>query len=286
MAKHLLGKPIIAQMTTADTERCLRLKASGVEPTLAVVRVGERADDLSYERTLKKRCETVGIKVRSVVLPLSTTQEEVLTTIETLNQDGQVHGILVFRPLPIDCDQEAIRNAVAAQKDVDGCTDRSLLGVFVNETLGFSPCTAEAVITLLDGYEIALEGKSVAVVGRSLVVGRPLSMLLTHRNATVTLCHSRTKDLAAKTKEADIVVLCSGQMEHFGKAYFSPNQVLVDVGVNWNEAKGKICGDLCFDEVEELVEAATPVPGGVGGVTTAVLVSHVLDAAERTLEKE
>jgi len=168
-------------------------------------------------------------------------------------------------------------------KDVDGCTDGSLVGVFTNTKTGFAPCTAQAAMEILDYYGIDYEGKRAVVVGRSLVVGRPVSMMLMHKNATVTMCHTRTADVSSVTKEGEIVIVCSGQMESVGAEYLCEGQVVVDVGIGWNEEKGKLCGDVRFDEVESIVEAITPVPGGVGAVTTSVLVSHVVEAAERRM---
>ena len=168
-----------------------------------------------------------------------------------------------------------------AAKDVDGCTDLSLAGVFTNTKLGFSPCTAEAAMEILKFYDIPIEGKKVAVIGRSLVIGRPIAMLLMHENATVTICHTKTVDVPSITKEADIVVVASGQMESVGADYLKENQTVIDVGISWNDEKNKLCGDVRFDEVENLVSAITPVPGGVGGVTTSILVKHVVEAAIR-----
>jgi len=254
-----------------------------VVPTLAILRVGERPDDLSYEKGAMKRCETVGVDVRNVVLPADVCQEDFDAALEQLNTDESVHGILMFRPLPKQLDSERARQMLNPAKDVDGCTDGSLAGVFTNTKVGFAPCTAQAAIEILDHYGIDCTGKRAAVIGRSLVVGRPVSMMLMHKNATVTTCHTKTVDMPTVTREADILIVCAGQMESIGAEYVREGQTVVDVGIGWNEEKGKLCGDVKFEEAEPVVGAITPVPGGVGTVTTSVLVSHVVEAAKRTL---
>jgi len=168
-------------------------------------------------------------------------------------------------------------------KDIDGCTDGSLAGVFTNSDVGFAPCTAQAAMEILKFYGVDCRGKRAAVIGRSLVVGRPVSMMLMHENATVTTCHTKTQDMPSITKEADIVIVCAGKMESIGAEYFKEGQTVIDVGIGWNDEKRKLCGDVKFEEAEPVVDAITPVPGGVGTVTTSVLVSHVVEAAKRTL---
>ena len=230
-----------------------------------------------------KRCAAVGVEVRNVVLPADVCQEDFDVALEQLNTDDSVHGILMFRPLPKQLDSERARQMLNPAKDVDGCTDGSLAGVFTNTKVGFAPCTAQAAIEILDYYGIDCTGKRAAVIGRSLVVGRPVSMMLMHKNATVTTCHTKTVDMPTVTREADILIVCAGQMESIGAEYVREGQTVVDVGIGWNEEKGKLCGDVKFEEAEPVVGAITPVPGGVGTVTTSVLVSHVVEAAQRTL---
>ena len=281
MAKLLKGKDVVENLNGKLIDKVKELKENGINPTLAILRVGEREDDLSYERGAKKRCELVGVEVKVVSLPIDVTEEEYLDTLDKLNKDITINGILMFRPLPKHIDESKARNMLSAAKDVDGCTDLSLAGVFTNTELGFSPCTAEAAMEILKFYDIPIEGKKVAVIGRSLVIGRPIAMLLMHENATVTICHTKTVDVPSITKEADIVVVASGQMESVGADYLKENQTVIDVGISWNNEKNKLCGDVRFDEVENLVSAITPVPGGVGGVTTSILVKHVVEAAIR-----
>lgn len=283
MAEILKGAPVTAALTAAAAADAAALKARGVIPTLAILRVGEQPDDLSYEHGAEKRCREAGIAVRKVVLPGDADQARLMAALEALNTDGGIHGILVFLPLPAHLDGEAVRRVLAPEKDVDGITDLSLAGVFTGSGTGYAPCTAQACLEILDHYGVALRGKRAVVIGRSLVVGRPAAMLLLHRHATVTLCHTHTVDMPSVVREADIVIAAAGRMGIITGDYFTPGQVVVDVGIHWNDEAQKLCGDVCFTEVEPLVSAITPVPGGVGGVTTAVLVSHVVDAARKSL---
>ena len=283
MAEVLKGMPVAKAISEELKARSEALQAKGVTPTLAIFRVGERDDDLSYERGAMKRAEQTGVAVRNVVLPADVDSETFFKALDDLNHDKTVHGILMFRPLPKQLDGEKARQMLAPEKDVDGCTDGSLAGVFANAKVGFPPCTAQAAMEILKFYGIDPKGKKAAVIGRSLVIGRPVAMMLMHANATVTICHTRTVDVPSITKEADIVIAASGQMESVGAEYVSAGQTVIDVGIGWNEAKGKLCGDVKFEEAEPVVAAITPVPGGVGSVTTAVLCKHVIEAAERTL---
>jgi methylenetetrahydrofolate dehydrogenase (NADP+)/methenyltetrahydrofolate cyclohydrolase len=283
MAKILKGAPVAAAMTEKMKTDSDRLRKAGIVPTLAILRVGERDDDLSYERGAMKRAEKAGIEVKNVILPADVPGETFFKALTDLNNDPQVHGILMFRPLPKHLDGEKARKMLAPEKDVDGCTDGSLAGVFTNTPLGFPPCTAEAAMEILHFYDIDIRGKSAAVIGRSLVIGRPVAMMLMHENATVTICHTRTPDVPAVTREADIVIAASGQMLSVGKEYLKAGQTVIDVGIGWNEELSKLCGDVKFEEAETIVDGITPVPGGVGAVTTAVLCRHVIMAAERSL---
>lgn len=279
MALLLKGAPVATALTESIKADVEKLKKNGVVPLLAILRVGERNDDISYERGAMKRAASAGIEVRNVILPADVDNDTFLAALEELNKDPLVHGILMFRPLPVQLDEEKARKMLAPEKDVDGCTDGSLAGVFTNSPVGFPPCTARAAIEILKYYGIDPKGKRVAVIGRSLVIGRPVAMMLMHANATVTICHTRTPDVPSITREADIVITASGQMESVGADYLREGQVVIDVGIGWNEQKQKLCGDVCFEEAEPLTAAITPVPGGVGSVTTAVLCRQVTDAA-------
>ena len=284
MAEIWKGAPVAAALSETIAAEAAALKEQGVNPTLAIFRVGERDDDLAYERGAMKRCEKVGVAVKNVVLPADVDSDRFFQTLQELNEDPAVHGILMFRPLPKQLDGEKARRMLAPEKDVDGCTDGSLAGVFTNTALGFPPCTAQAAMELLRYYGVDPKGKRVAVIGRSLVIGRPVAMMLMHANATVTVCHTRTVDVPSVTREADIVVAASGQMESVGAAYLREGQIVIDVGIGWNEAKQKLCGDVLAEEAEPIVAALTPVPGGVGSVTSAVLCKHVVEAARRKMQ--
>ena len=284
MAEIWKGAPVAAALSETIAAEAAALKEQGVNPTLAIFRVGERDDDLAYERGAMKRCEKVGVAVKNVVLPADVDSDRFFRTLQELNEDPAVHGILMFRPLPKQLDGEKARRMLAPEKDVDGCTDGSLAGVFTNTALGFPPCTAQAAMELLRYYGVDPKGKRVAVIGRSLVIGRPVAMMLMHANATVTVCHTRTVDVPSVTREADIVVAASGQMESVGAAYLREGQIVIDVGIGWNEAKQKLCGDVLAEEAEPIVAALTPVPGGVGSVTSAVLCKHVVEAARRQMQ--
>jgi len=285
MAERLSGAPVAKALDKETRERADRLSEQGIRPMLAVLRVGENDADISYERGLLKKAEKDGIAVKQVILPEDVSEERFFEVLDSLNRDKEVHGILMFRPLPAHLDGERARTGIAAEKDIDGCSDLSLAGVFIGKKLGFAPCTAQAVIELLDHYGIDLKGKDVCLAGRSLVVGKPLSSLCTNRHATVDLCHSRTRDLKAHAKRADILIAAIGRAGFFTKDYVEAGkgQIIIDVGMN-TDAEGKLCGDAVYDELEPLVGAITPVPGGVGSVTTSVLMRHVVEACERTMK--
>jgi len=283
MAQILKGADVVAALNEKMKAEIAALAEKNVFPTLAILRVGERPDDISYEKGAMKRCETVGVAVKNVILPADVDQDSLMAEVEKLNNDDKVHGVLIFRPLPKHLDQEAVCAALAPEKDIDGITEGSLAGVFTDSGKGFAPCTAQACMEILDHFEIDCKGKKAVVIGRSLVVGKPAAMMLMKKNATVTVCHTRTVDMPAVTREADIVIVAAGKMEAVTAEYFSPGQIVVDVGINWNDEKGKLCGDVKFEDAEPIVGAITPVPGGVGTVTTSVLVSHVVEAAKKKI---
>lgn len=284
MAERLSGKVVADALVARMQEDVSQLKAHEVTPTLAILRVGERPDDLSYEKGAMKRAETVGVAVRNVVLPEDVSQQAFDEALTALNQDREVHGILMFRPLPGHLDSERARQMLAPEKDIDGCTDLSLAGVFSNTPTGFPPCTAQAAMEMLHHYGIEIKGKKAAVIGRSLVIGRPVAMMLMHENATVINCHTRTVDVPSITSKADILIAASGQLHSVTREYTNPDQVIIDVGINWDAEKNGISGDVDFEAVEPYVRAISPVPGGVGGVTTCVLMLHVIEAAKRSYQ--
>ncbi|MBR6472193.1 MAG: bifunctional 5,10-methylenetetrahydrofolate dehydrogenase/5,10-methenyltetrahydrofolate cyclohydrolase [Firmicutes bacterium] len=284
MAQILKGAPVTEALTQRSREEVLELKEKGIEPCLAILRVGERPDDIAYERGAVKKAEAAGVRVHKVVLPGDVSQEDFDCALNELNEDDSVHGILMFRPLPGQLDNERARQMLAPSKDIDGMTDGSLAGVFTNTDTGFPPCTAEAAMEILKYYEVPIKGTKACVIGRSLVIGRPVGMMLMHENATVVNCHTRTIDPASIAREADILICASGKLRSVGPEYTNPDQTVIDVGINWDEEAGKIAGDCDFDRVEPLVKAITPVPGGVGGVTSTMLIAHVIRAAQRTAQ--
>jgi len=275
--QELRGMPVVKQIAADAALQVEELKKKGIEPKLAVVRVGEREDDLSYERGLLKRFDAVGALVESVVFPVDVTQEELEEGIKKLNEDDKVHGILVFRPLPKHLDEEVIKEMVTEMKDVDCMGSANTAHVFAQDGKGHAPCTPQAVIEMLDFYGYDLTGKKAVVVGRSMVVGKPLAQMLLKKNATVTICHTKTADLRAEVKAADFVFACAGVAKMLDASYISEGQVVIDVGINVMD--GKLCGDVDYESVSEIAAAATPVPGGVGTVTTSVLLKHVLVSA-------
>lgn len=272
------AKAVTDAMAENMAGRIAALKAAGVDPTLAILRVGARPDDLSYERTAIKRADTLGITARVIEMPEDATQEAMLAQIQAINEDASIHGCLMFRPLPKHLDEQALCDALAVEKDVDGISMASMAGIYSGADC-FAPCTAEACIKMLDHYGVELQGKRVVVAGRSLVIGKPVSMLLMARNATVTTCHSRTVDLPGTMRDAEIVVCATGRAKAYGADCFAPGQTVIDVGINF--ADGKLCGDVDYDAVEPIVDAITPVPGGIGSVTTSTTMEHVVIAAEK-----
>lgn len=280
MAEILMGKDVVAALKEKMIADVEDLKARGIVPTLAIVRVGERGDDIAYEKGAMKRCGSVGVEVKNVVLPSDATQDELIAEIEKINNDRSIHGCLLFRPLPKHMDDDTVRRALAPEKDVDGITDISMAGVYSGSNLGFPPCTPKACMEILDYFNIDVTGKNVVVVGRSLVVGKPAAMMLIKKNATVTVCHTKTKDMASVCRKADIIIASAGKAGVVDENYLSPGQVVIDVGINVDD-EGNIKGDVDFEAAEKIVAAVTPVPGGVGTVTTSVLVKHVIEAAKK-----
>ena len=289
MAKQLLGKEVNEALVAALQGRTAALKEKGVTPTLGIIRLGENPSDLSYEKGATKRAEEVGVAIKNYILPEETTKEELLKVIDGINADDSVHGVLMFRPLPkhLKADQDEICNRLDPKKDVDSMTHMSNAGVFEGQDLGYAPCTPAACMEILDHYGIDCKGKNAVVIGRSLVVGKPAAMMLMGKNATVTVCHTKTVNTAEICKKADIIVTAAGVLGSLTKDFVSEGQIVIDVSMNWNpekitsKGKGGMSGDCVFDEVEPIVGAITPVPGGVGAVTTTVLMKHVVEAAEK-----
>lgn len=278
MAKQLLGKEVTAALNEKIKAKAAQVEAKGIKPTLGMIRVGENESDLSYERGATKRCETLGVACEKILLPVDVSQEELLRVVDDMNKNDAIHGVLLFRPLPKHLDQRVIENALDPAKDVDCMTDSSISGVFTGRAIGFPPCTPQACMEILGHYGINCTGKKAVVIGRSLVVGKPVAMMLIGQNATVTVCHTKTADIPSLAREADIIIVAAGCAGMVGADYVRPGQIIIDVGINVN-AEGKLCGDVDYAAAEPVVDAITPVPGGVGSVTTSVLVSHVVEAA-------
>ena len=272
----LKGADASAAIKIQVAEGLERLK--GKVPKLGIIRVGERADDKSYERGAVKRMESFGLRVQSYVYPEKISHEDFEKEFGTINEDPDVAGILLLRPLPGQISEKQIENMIDPAKDLDGISPANIAKVFAGDSTGFAPCTAEAVVEMLKAAGISISGKRITIVGRSMVVGRPLSMLLLQENATVTICHTRTRELAGACRSAEILVAAAGKAGMIDQSFVGKDAVVIDVGINVDE-KGRLCGDVDFDSITEIASMATPVPGGVGAVTTAVLAKHLVRAA-------
>ncbi|MFZ5968118.1 MAG: bifunctional 5,10-methylenetetrahydrofolate dehydrogenase/5,10-methenyltetrahydrofolate cyclohydrolase [Bacillota bacterium] len=280
MPKILQAKSVVQALKERMKEEIGSMNEKGVFPTLGIIRVGNRPDDVAYERSIMKNCDSIGMKVQVFEAPLDIPMGEFENFIEKINHDKNIHGILLFRPLPAQLDINKIKHMISPEKDIDCMNPVNLEKVFEGEKDGYYPCTPEAVVEILKYYEIPLLGANVVIVNSSLVVGRPLGMMLLGEKSTVTLCNSKTRDLPGVTSSADIVAVAVGRARMFGPEYFHENSVVIDVGIN-DAGDGKICGDVDYDSVVDKVQAITPVPGGVGTVTTTILLRHVLEACKK-----
>ena len=279
MSILMKGADVAKTMKEDLTGEARRLKDRGILPSLTIVRVGARPDDLAYERGARKRMEMIGIECKVVELPETITQAEFEKTFFKINEDPKVHGILLFRPLPGHLDEGPVVSRINPLKDVDCMCPVNIAKVFSGDETGHAPCTPEAVMEMLDYYKIDPRGKKVTVIGRSMVVGKPLSMMLLKRHATVTICHTRTKDLTVTCREAEILVAAAGKARMVTADMVGDGAVVVDVGINVDD-KGNLCGDVDFEAAEPATSYISPVPRGVGSVTSSVLAKHVLKAAE------
>ena len=272
----LKGAPVSAAIRAQVEEELARIK--GPAPRLAVIRVGERPDDLSYERGAVKKMEAFGLRGQTYVFPEDISDETFKAEFKTINEDPDTAGILLLRPLPGQIQERDIEAMIDPAKDLDGISPVNIAKVFSGDLSGFAPCTAEAVIEVLKFYRIPIEGKRAVIIGRSMVIGRPLSMLLLKENATVTICHTRTREIQTVCREAEILVAAAGKARMVDETYVSDGAVLIDVGINADE-NGALCGDVDQPSMEARRIALTPVPGGLGAVTTAVLAKHLVQAA-------
>ena len=291
MAKQLLGKEVTAALNEKIKANVAELQGKGVNPTLCIIRVGENPSDISYERGATKRCETLGVACEKILLPEDVSQEELLATIDKVNKDDSIHGVLLFRPLPKHLDQAVIENALAPEKDVDCMTDLSMSGVFTGKKIGFPPCTPQACMEILDHYGIDCTGKKAVVIGRSLVVGKPAAMMLVKKNATVTICHTRTVDMPSVAREADIIIAAMGQPNFVTADMVKEGAVIIDVGTTrvpdaTRKSGFKLTGDVKFDEVAPKCSFMTPVPGGVGPMTIVSLMKNTLLAGKKAVYKD
>lgn len=286
MARLFMGDVVAAEINEETRSKAESLKARGRTPVLAVVRTGDDPGDIAYERGATARAKETGIEIRSVTNGADITQDEFLSMIKGLNEDPVVDGILVLRPLPSHIDDREVCRAIDPEKDVDGISPLSMAGVFTGTHEGFPPCTAEACVRIADYYGEKLAGKRVTVLGRSLVIGRPVAMMMMEKNATVTVCHSRTadEDRAQAIKDADIVVAAVGKAETITAQDLADGQIVLDVGINRDE-KGGLCGDFDPAGTEDMDISYTPVPGGIGRMTTAILMAHTVKAAETAERK-
>ena len=278
--QRLGGKEVADKIVEEIKIKVEALKNNGINPKLAILRVGEREDDLAYERGVLKRFETAGVEVEVTAVDVCISQEELDKTFDGINNDPGVHGILVFRPLPKGLSDEHMRRTIDPGKDSDFMDIRNMENVLAGIPDAAAPCTAEAVMALIRYYQIETKGRKVTVVGRSLVIGKPVALLLTTANATVTVCHTKTANIEEECKNADIIVACCGVAKMITDRFVKPGQIIIDVGMNVDE-EGRLCGDVDYDAVSEIAEAITPVPGGVGSITTAILLKHVVKNAER-----
>jgi len=271
---ELKGLPVVNMLNEKFAEQINELKIGNIIPKLAIVRVGNREDDIAYEKSIIKVFSAVNAAVEQIVLPLDTLQIKLEETISILNNDKSIHGIILFQPLPKHLSVEQLKVIITQEKDVDCMGIFNTAYLFEGNKNGYAPCTPQAVIEILDYYGIDVAGKKIIIVGRSLVVGKPLAMLLLEKNATVTICHTKTVNLADECKRADILIACAGVAKMINNDYVNPDQIVIDVGINM--INGKLCGDVDFELVSDKVKAITPVPGGVGKVTTSVLLKHTI----------
>ena len=285
MGEIIKGKPVGDALSEILKGECEALVKEGIQPKLAILRVGAKPNDLSYERGALKKCDTIGIVAEVTELSEDTTQEQYIEALEKLNKDSSVHGILTFRPLPKGIDEEVIKNVISPEKDVDCFSPMNTAQLMEGDKTGFPPCTPTAVVEILKHYNVPLKGANVVVLGRSMVVGKPVSMLLLGENATVTICHSKTQDLSKVCSQADVLVAGVGRARMVTSDYIKEGAVVIDVGINAKPEGGGICGDVDTDDVVEKASMVTPVPAGVGSVTTSILAKHVIKACKQQNNK-
>lgn len=269
---ELRGKPVADNIIIVSKLNCY-----DVIPKLSIIRIGKNEDDLAYERSIVRRFDSAGGIVDINELPYDCEQHTLNELLHKLNDDTTVHGILLFRPIPSHLSEDTLKQIISPDKDVDCFGLINNAYTYSGDKKGYPPCTPQAVIEMLDYYNIDITGKKVTVVGRSMVVGKPLAMLLLQKNATVTMCHTKTADLINECKRADIIIACAGSAKMINRNHVQPDQIIIDVGINMLD--DKLCGDVDYEDVADKVKMITPVPGGVGTVTTAVLLKHTIASA-------
>ena len=279
MANLLKGVPVGKAISDSLKERIDKLLSKGIIPTVAVIRLGENPDDIFYESSVIKKFEKNNLCCKTFDLPKETSEEELAKLITEINQDTKINGVLMMRPLPKHINENRICNTLSSLKDADGITEKSMADLYAGKKNVFAPCTAQACIELLKYNNIDLQGKNIVVLGRSLVIGKPVAMLLLSENATVTVCHSKTKNIKEICKNADIIICAIGKAKYLTSEFVSKGQTVIDVGINY-DANGNLCGDVDFDSVSEIVENISPVPAGVGSVTTSILMKHIVESSE------
>lgn len=280
MSIILHGKPVVQAIKDNLQQEISLLKAQGITPSLGIIRVGNQPDDVYYENSIIKNCQSLGIKTKSNPLNHNIEMKEFIERLREVNADPMINGIMIFRPLPQQLDEDVIKHIIHPDKDIDCMNPLNLAGVFEGNAGCLVPCTAAAVMETLKHYGISLNGANVVVMGRSLVVGKPLSMMFLQENATVTICHSKTKNVSEIAKSADILVAAMGKARLIDEQYVTDTSIVIDVGIN-DLGDGKICGDVNYDVVLDKVRAITPVPGGIGTVTTTILLKHVVMACKK-----
>jgi len=286
MAQILSGKEVAIAVRERTAALATELTVKGYQPRLGIIRVGERTDDLYYQSSLQKTCLSVGLDCQVFAFPLEISQEDLQKEVAKVAADPTIHGILLFCPLPKTLNEKAIREFIPQDKDVDCLTNSSLAAIFTDAPEGFPPCTAGAVMETLHYYDIPLKGRHAVVIGRSLVVGKPLAMLLLREHATVTICHSRSVDLPSICRQADILIAAVGRAKMVDASYTHSGQVLIDVGINDDpDRPGKICGDVDFDSASAVAGWITPVPGGIGSVTSSLLCWHTTLACKTAISR-
>ncbi len=284
MARLLKGKEAADALNEQLLDRAVTICEGGTAPTLAIVRVGENGSDIAYENGAVKKAKQVAVAVEKFICPADIEEDDLVEIINYINENEKIHGMLLLQPLPKHLNAERIRNTIKPEKDMDCISDDALAGLFLQKEGGYAPCTAESCMEILKYYDIPVKGKKVVVIGRSLVIGKPVALMLLAENATVTICHTKTteEDMVNLCQQADVIIAAAGHRNTLTAEMVRPGQTIIDVGINFNE-DGKMVGDVDFEPVSQIVEAITPVPGGVGSMTTTLLMKHVIEAAEKAL---